>query len=170
MQLLLGKPTRPSLGWASHTYNLVFGPTRNYFDSTHGAGGSSGCAAVGLTAGMINLADGSDMICSLPNPVGFNGVYGLRPTWGFVPSDPMGDTFHNQLATVDSMGRSPGDVAPLLDVQAGPDPRQSLGLRHVPTAGTLDADLRGLEVRAAHCRRKTACWHIVRQSFSDLQI
>ena len=67
--------------WAagSHTFNPVFGTTRNPYDLTRSAGGSSGGAAAALASGMVPLADGSDMGGSLRNPASFNNVVGLRP-------------------------------------------------------------------------------------------
>jgi amidase len=68
------------------------------------------------------------MMGSLRNPAGWCNVYGFRPTWGRVPAEPEGDTFLHQLATEGPMARSPADLALLLDVMAGPDPRQPHGL------------------------------------------
>lgn len=67
------------------------------------------------------------MMGSLRNPAGWNNVYGMRPTWGLVPSEPQGDTFLHQLSTAGPMARNPRDLAALLDTMAGPDPRQPHG-------------------------------------------
>ena len=83
------------------------------------------------------------MMGSLRNPAGWNGVYGVRPTWGLVPSEPLGDMFMHQLSTNGPMARSPRDLALLMDVQAGPDPRQPFGLEHRPVGGTLDGEIAG---------------------------
>ncbi|EBA16442.1 amidase [Roseobacter sp. SK209-2-6] len=124
--ILIGKTNSPEFGLGSHTFNPVYGATRNPFDASRSCGGSSGGAAVALSAGMLALADGSDMMGSLRNPAGWNNVYGFRPTWGWVPAEPQGDLFLHQLSTLGPMGRSPEDLALLLDVMAGPDPRQPL--------------------------------------------
>ena len=141
--IIIGKTNTPEFGLGSHTYNPVFGATQNAILSGCSAGGSSGGAAVALARHMVCLADGSDMMGSLRNPAGWNGVYGMRPTWGLVPSEPLGDMFMHQLSTNGPMARSPRDLALLLDVQAGPDPRQPFGLDHRPVAGTLDGDIVG---------------------------
>lgn len=104
----------------SHTFNPVWGATRNPFDPARSCGGSSGGAAVALATGMLALADGSDEMGSLRNPAAWNNVYGFRPSWGRVPGDGPGDLFVHQLATLGPMARSPGDLALLLDVIAGP--------------------------------------------------
>ena len=126
--LIIGKSNTPEFGLGSHTVNPVHGPTRNPWDLTKSAGGSSGGAAVALATGMLALADGSDMMGSLRNPAGWNGVYGLRPTWGAVPSEPESDGFLHQLATLGPMARTPQDLALLLSVQSGPDRRQPYGI------------------------------------------
>ncbi|MEM6947858.1 MAG: amidase [Pseudomonadota bacterium] len=126
--IVIGKTNVPEFGLGSHTINPVFGPTRNPFDPSRSAGGSSGGAAVALAAGMLALADGSDFMGSLRNPAGWNNVYGFRPSWGLVPPEPRGDSFLHQLSTHGPMARSPEDLALLLRVQAGPDPRQPHGI------------------------------------------
>lgn len=144
--IVIGKTNTPEFGLGSHTYNPVFGATRNAIDSSRSAGGSSGGAALALAARMTSIADGSDMMGSLRNPAGWNEIYGLRPTWGAVPSEPKGDTFLHQLSTGGPMARSPADLALLLDVQAGRDPRQPHSLNHTPVAGRLDADVSGRKI------------------------
>lgn len=121
--IFVGKTNTPEFGLGSHTFNPVHGVTRNPYDPSRSAGGSSGGAAAALAARMLWVADGSDMMGSLRNPAAFNNVYGFRPSHGLVPQEPKGDTFLGQLSTAGPMGRSPRDVALLLDVLAGPDPR-----------------------------------------------
>lgn len=121
--IVIGKTNTPEFGLGSHTFNPVFGATRNPWDRSRSAGGSSGGAAVALATGMLAVADGSDMMGSLRNPAGWNNVYGMRPTWGLVPGEPEGDSFLHQLGTAGPMARSPRDLAAMLATMAGPDPR-----------------------------------------------
>ncbi|MDE4100038.1 MULTISPECIES: amidase [Rhodobacterales] len=130
--ILIGKTNTPEFGLGSHTFNPVYGATNNPFDPTRTCGGSSGGSAVALAAGIVALADGSDMMGSLRNPAGWNNVYGFRPTWGWVPSEPKGDVFLHPLATLGPMARSPEDIGLLLDVMSGPDPRQPLASGGAP--------------------------------------
>src|SRR4029079_1615726 len=83
--LSVGKTNTPEFGAGSQTFNRVFGATRNPWDTARTCGGSSGGAATALAAGMVALADGSDMGGSLRNPASFCGVVGLRPSPGRVP-------------------------------------------------------------------------------------
>jgi amidase len=125
--ILVGKTNTPEFGLGSHTFNPVFGPTRNPYDRTRTPGGSSGGAGAALAARLLPLADGSDAMGSLRNPAAFCNVYGFRPSWGLVPADPSGEMYLHTLATDGPMGRSPADCALLLGVLAGRDPRRPLG-------------------------------------------
>ena len=139
--IIIGKTNTPEFGLGSHTYNPVHGLTRNPYALDRSAGGSSGGAAVALATRMLSIADGSDMMGSLRNPAGWNNVYGLRPTWGAVPSDPRGDVFMHQLSTSGPMARNPVDLARFLDTITGPDTRQPLGATPQLASPLLDAPL-----------------------------
>ena len=141
--IVIGKTNTPQFGLGSHSTNPVFGPTRNPYDLSRSAGGSSGGAGVALATGMLSLADGSDMMGSLRNPAGWNNVYGMRPSWGLVPSEPLGDAFLHQLATNGPMARCPRDLAALLDTMAGPDRRQPHGTSQPPCLPQIDGHLAG---------------------------
>lgn len=121
--IIIGKTNTPEWGFGSHSYNPVFGVTRNPWDLTRSAGGSSGGAGAALAARLVPVADGSDMMGSLRNPAAFNNVVGFRPSFGRVPTLPGRDAYLNQLATLGPMGRSVEDVVTLLNVQSGFDPR-----------------------------------------------
>lgn len=125
--VVIGKTNVPEFAAGSHTFNTIFGTTLNPVDPTRSAGGSSGGAACALATGMVPLADGSDMGGSLRNPASFCGVVGLRPSLGRVPEWPL----YNQWETTSvggPMARNVGDLALLLSVVAGPDPRAPLAL------------------------------------------
>lgn len=126
--ILIGKTNTPEFGLGSHTYNAVFGTTRNAYDLGRSAGGSSGGAAVALAAHLLPVADGSDMMGSLRNPAGWNNVYGFRPSLGRVPAGPAPEVFFQQLACEGPMARTVADLAMLLATQAGHDPRTPLAL------------------------------------------
>jgi len=143
----IGKTNVPEFGLGSHTYNEVYGVTRNPYDLAKSAGGSSGGAGAALTAGMLPIADGSDLGGSLRNPANFNNVVALRPSVGLVPTAP--DPFPRLGFGVNGpMARSVADVAFLLGVMAGPDPRDPGCEQSDPARlrGDLARDLRGLRV------------------------
>jgi amidase len=144
--IVIGKTNTPEFGLGSHTFNPVHGATRNPYDTTRSAGGSSGGAAAALATGMLSIADGSDMMGSLRNPAGWNNVYGMRPTWGSVPADPVGDMFMHQLATSGPMARSPADLAALLDVMTGSDPRQPLSTNSPATFAKINEPPKAMRI------------------------
>jgi amidase len=147
--VIIGKTNAPEKGLGSHTYNPVFGITRNPYDLSKSAGGSSGGAAAALAARLLPLADGSDMMGSLRNPAAFNNVIGMRPSRGRVPGDPEQELFFQQLGTEGPMGRTVEDTARLLAVQAGFDARVPLSSPHaLPSADAIafDGDGKGLRI------------------------
>ncbi len=139
--IIIGKTNVPEFGLGSQTYNPVFGSTGNAYDPTLTAGGSSGGAAVALALRMVPLADGSDFAGSLRNPAGWNGVFGFRPSAGRVPSLPEPEGYLQQLSTDGPMARTVGDLALLLSVMSGADPRAPLARPEPPLAAVpLDGD------------------------------
>ena len=144
--IFIGKTNTPEWGHGSHSFNPVHGVTRNPYDLTRTAGGSSGGAAAGLAARMLPVADGSDMMGSLRNPAAFCNVYGFRPTWGLVHGDAGAEAFLTTLATEGPMGRCVEDVARLLTVQAGVNPAVPFGREGADFAGLLQTDMRGKRI------------------------
>jgi amidase len=145
--IVFGKTNTPEWGAGSHTFNEVFGVTRNPHDPSRSAGGSSGGAAVALATGMAPIADGSDLGGSLRNPAAFCGVVGFRPSPGRVPSWPSTDT-RDDLAVDGPMGRTVEDAALLLSALAGPDDRVPIS-RPEPGAAfapPLEGDVRGTRI------------------------
>lgn len=111
----VGKTNTPEFGRGSHTFNPVYGITRNPYDPDRTAGGSSGGAAVALATSMVAVADGSDMGGSLRNPAGWNNVVGFRASPGVVPSTIPGPPWP-RLGTEGAMGRTVDDLVLLLGV------------------------------------------------------
>src|SRR3954465_5817627 len=117
----------PEFGAGAQTFNEVFGATRNPWNTTRSAAGSSGGAAVALATGMAWLAHGSDMGGSLRNPASFNGVVGFRPSIGRVAHSVKGSVDMN-LSQQGPMARNVEDCALLLDAMCGEDPRDPFSL------------------------------------------
>ena len=125
--ITIGKTNVPEFGAGSHTFNPLFGATRNPYDPGRSAGGSSGGTAAALACGMHPIGDGSDMGGSLRNPASFCNVAGFRPSPGRVPGWPalLG---WSTMGVSGPMARTVADAALLLSVQAGPDPRSPIAL------------------------------------------
>jgi aspartyl-tRNA(Asn)/glutamyl-tRNA(Gln) amidotransferase subunit A len=143
--VLLGKTTTPELGWKGVTDNPLTGITRNPWDPTRTAGGSSGGSAAAVLLGMGPLSLGTDGGGSVRIPAAFTGTTALKPTYGRVPHYPPSP--FGTLAHVGPMTRSAADAALLLDVVSGADPRDPWAL--APTgsaAAALDAGVAGLRI------------------------
>ncbi len=145
--ITIGKTNTPEFGAGSHTFNPVFGATRNPWDTTKSCGGSSGGAAVALATGMVPIADGSDMGGSLRNPASFCNVVGMRPSSWRVPDWPTLTPFSG-LGTAGALARNVADLALQMTVLAGPDRRLPLSLPEPGSifAEALDVDVLGVRV------------------------
>ena len=124
--VVLGKTNTPEFGWTGSTDNRIFGPTRNPWDLSKTAGGSSGGASAEVAAGLGPLALGTDGGGSVRIPASYTGIFALKPSLGRVPLYPasaLGDLSH-----VGPMTRTVGDAALLLEVIAGPDERDRYSL------------------------------------------
>ena len=116
--ILIGKTNVPEFALGSYSRNPVYGITRNAYDDTLSAGGSSSGAAVALALRMLPLADGSDYGGSLRNPAGWNNVFGFRPSYGRIPRIDA-DVWTPTLSVLGPMARSVEDLALMFSVQAG---------------------------------------------------
>ncbi len=145
--ITIGKTNTPEFGAGSQTFNPIFGATRNPYDLGRTCGGSSGGAAAALAAGMIPLADGSDMGGSLRNPASFCNVAGFRPSPGRVPTWPNRMAW-SPLGVNGPMARSVADLALMMQAIAGPDDRSPIGIEELASrfAAPLDRDFRGVRI------------------------
>ena len=145
--IVVGKTNTPEFGVGSHTFNEVFGATRNPWAPDRSAGGSSGGAGAALAAGLIPIADGSDHGGSIRNPASFNNVVGLRPTPGLVPDSGSSDVW-DVAAVVRADGpygrRSGADAD--RDQRTGSARPRSRTVSPATFAGDLRGDLTGLRI------------------------
>ncbi|HST42358.1 MAG TPA: amidase family protein, partial [Conexibacter sp.] len=145
--LIIGKTNTPEHGLGTLTFNKLFPPTRNPYDLTRHAGGSSGGAAAAVAAGLLPLADGSDSGGSLRYPAAFCNVVGLRPSPGRIPSSRPDDGWspHGVLGPI---ARDVGDAGLLLAAMAGRDDRTPIALDDDPLAFAAiePSDLRGVRI------------------------
>jgi len=141
--IIVGKTNTPELGLRPVTENTRFGPTRNPWDERLSPGGSSGGSAAAVAAGMVGLADGSDMGGSIRIPASCCGLVGLKPSRGRVSIGPdFGDIAAG--VPVDSvLTRTVLDTATALDAIAGYEPGDHY---HAPKPATpfVDATRRSL--------------------------
>jgi Asp-tRNA(Asn)/Glu-tRNA(Gln) amidotransferase A subunit family amidase len=147
--IILGKTNEPEFGHKGVTDNSLFGTTRNPWDLTRTAGGSSGGSAAAVAAGLAYLALGTDVGGSVRIPASCCGVVGLKPSLGRVPRVPATNAFVTQWF-IGPLARTAADAALAMRVVAGPDDRDPFAL---PAGESSPDDLRGL--RLVWCPRPT---------------
>ena len=131
--IVYAKSNTPEFGAGANTFNEVFGATRNPWDLSRSAAGSSGGAAAALASGMAWVAHGSDMGGSLRNPASFCGVVGLRPSIGRVAHTPH-FKIDRTLGVQGPMARNVEDLALLLDAMSGEHAADPLSLPALPNS------------------------------------
>ena len=148
--IVLGKTNTPEFGYRPTTDNLLAGPTSTPFDLEMNAGGSSGGSAAAVADGMTAVAQGGDAGGSVRIPAALCGVYGLKPTFGRVPQPARPNAYRNHTPFIDKgpITRTVADAAVMLDVMAGPHPRDPFS---APDDGTdfvaaTDRPVDGLDV------------------------
>jgi amidase len=132
--IIFGKTNTPLYAGDMQTYNDVYGRTNNPWDLSRTAGGSSGGPAAAVAAGLTPLELGSDIGGSIRNPAHYNGVYGLKPSWGIVPirghiPGPPGGLVETDVGVAGPIARSVADLRLALGLLAGPLPEDAAGWR-----------------------------------------
>jgi len=118
---ILGKTNLPELGFNVTSEPVHFGPTRNPFDLTRTAGGSSGGSAAAVASGMVPLAHATDGAGSIRIPAACCGLVGLKPSRGLIPQGPTHADIYGGLVTEGVVTRSVRDTETALAVMCGAD-------------------------------------------------
>lgn len=137
--IVIGKTNLDEFAMGSTTELSAFWPTRNPWDLKRVPGGSSGGSAASLAYGGADLSLGSDTGGSARLPAAFTATVGLKPTYGLVSRYGL-IPYGNSLEQISPMARSVKDVALLLEVIGGFDPRDATSLPTRPSMLHESAD------------------------------
>lgn len=157
--IMIGRTNLDAFAHGSSTENSYFGPTLNAHDKTRVAGGSSGGSAVAVALDIVEFATGTDTGGSIRQPASFNGVYGLKPTYGTISRYgvvPMG-------SSTDCIGfftKTASDMDLLMQIASGQDSYDMTTLpdfygkdtKEIKTIGIIkdfDNDAVDIEIREA---------------------
>ncbi len=166
--VILGKTTTPEFGWKGMTDSPLAGITRNPWNLAHTPGGSSGGAAAALAAGIGAIAHGSDGGGSIRIPSSYCGLYGIKPSFGRVPTSPN-ESLYGVVISNGPIARSVTDAALMLNELKKPDHRDFRALPYDARDYTigLDDGIRGWRIAYAPELGSTEISPEVRQIVDD---
>jgi amidase len=147
--IVVGKTNSPVMGFRGTCDNYLFGPSRDPFDVTRNAGGSSGGSAAAVADGLVTFAEGSDAGGSIRIPAAWCGVYGIKPSWGRVPVIIRPNAFSgtDPFVAEGPITRTVADAALVLQTLAGYDSRDPYSLPdRSDLLAALDGDLVGKRI------------------------
>lgn len=158
--IMIGRTNLDAFAHGSSTENSYFGPTLNSADRERVAGGSSGGSAVAVALDIVEFATGSDTGGSIRQPASFNGIYGMKPTFGTISRYGV-VAMASSLDCIGFFTKTPEDMNLLMSIASGQDPKdmttlpdyynEDAPLRKVAKIGVIkdfdnesvDADIRG---------------------------
>lgn len=120
--IMLGRVNMDAFAHGTSTENSYFGPTLNSADPERVAGGSSGGSAVAVALDIVEFATGTDTGGSIRQPAAFNGIYGIKPTYGTISRYGV-VAMASSTDCVGFFAKTPEDIDLLMSITAGQDPK-----------------------------------------------
>jgi aspartyl-tRNA(Asn)/glutamyl-tRNA(Gln) amidotransferase subunit A len=173
--ILIGKANLDAFAHGGSTENSAYGPTKNAFDKERVAGGSSGGSAVVVALDIVPFALGSDTGGSIRQPASFNGVVGMKPTYGMISrygvvamassTDVIGvlstSVDDAELVTEIMSGRDKKDMTTLADFFKPADKPSGLRIGLIKESMTDDVDAEVKQATSAYAERLRKAGHTV---------
>ena len=175
--ICIGKANLDAFAHGGSTENSAYGPTKNAVDQERVAGGSSGGSAVAVALGIVPFTLGTDTGGSIRQPASFNGVVGVKPTYGTVSRFGV-VAMASSTDTIGVMAQTADDAALLMSIISGKDtrdmttldnfftpaqPEQGLRIGIIKESMTEDVDPEVRATTRAYVERLKAAGHTVEE-------
>lgn len=154
--VMIGRTNMDAFAHGSSTENSYYGPTSNAHDSERVAGGSSGGSAVAVALDIVEFATGTDTGGSIRQPASFNGVYGLKPTYGIISRYGV-VAMASSTDCIGFFAKTPDDMDLLMEIASGQDPRDMTTLpdyynttENMPTEGARVGIIKDFDNESVH--------------------